>query len=113
MLCCFKFQKIFFLLCSEGIVVSLYVLGAFLLAGTLANLHAWAKAFRSLIFSQGKHLKRAVRVNESAPLTSLGVEVALMADMVKVIKNSLMFAISFINFNTYSVWMPLLDSRVD
>lgn len=68
----------------EGIVYALYVIGAILLAGSLANIHSWARAFSSLFFSQGRHLKRAFKSNEGAPLTALGAEVSVMTDMVKV-----------------------------
>jgi len=69
---------------SEAIKLSLYFLGAILLAGTVANLHSWAKALNSLLFSQSHHLQRAIKLNEGAPLTALGGEVALLTDMVKV-----------------------------
>lgn len=62
----------------------MYIIGGILIAGTLANIHAWAKALASLFISQSRHLKRALKNNEGAPLTALGVEVSLMADMVKV-----------------------------
>lgn len=68
----------------EGIVYSLYMVGAVLLAGTLANLSSWAKAFGSLFFSQGRHLKRTLNTSEGAPLTALGAEVSIMTDMVAV-----------------------------
>lgn len=67
---------------SQSIQVSLYVLGAILLAGVLANLHAWAKAMNSLFFSQGRYLKQIIKSNEGG-LAALGSEVMLMADMVK------------------------------
>lgn len=63
---------------------ALYVVGAILLAGSLANIHSWARAFSSLFFSQGRHLKRTFQMNEGAPLTALGAEVSIMTDMVKV-----------------------------
>lgn len=63
---------------------ALYVVGAILLAGSLANIHSWARAFSSLFFSQGRHLKRTFKMNEGAPLTALGAEVSIMTDMVKV-----------------------------
>lgn len=67
-----------------GMVYALYIIGAVLLAGSLANIHSWARAFGSLFFSQGRHLKRTLRMNEGAPLTALGAEVSVMTDMVKV-----------------------------
>lgn len=66
---------------SFGIVYNWW----YLVAGTLANIHAWAKALSSLFISQGRHLKKALKNNEGAPLTALGAEVSLMTDMVKVI----------------------------
>lgn len=72
---------------SEGdvhnIKVTLYVICALLATVIFTNLHVIAKALRSLFFSQSRHLRRALRSNESAPLTALGAEVALMTDMVK------------------------------
>lgn len=62
----------------------MYVVGAILLAGTLANVNAWAKAVSSLFFSQGRHLKRTLNTNDGAPLTALGAEVSIMTDMVAV-----------------------------
>lgn len=62
----------------------MYIIGGILIAGTLANIHAWAKALASLFISQSRHLKRALKNNEGAPLTALGIEVSLMTDMVKV-----------------------------
>ncbi|XP_052861765.1 kinase D-interacting substrate of 220 kDa isoform X3 [Anopheles cruzii] len=67
----------------EEIAVTIYVLLGFLLAGAIANLHAWSKLIGALFMSQGKHLKRAFSSNEAAPLTALGAEVSLMADMVR------------------------------
>lgn len=62
----------------------MYIIGGILVAGTLANIHAWTKAFGSLFVSQSRHLKKALKNNEGAPLTALGTEVSLMTDMVKV-----------------------------
>lgn len=42
------------------------------------------KFFQNLFFSQSRQLKKAIRVNEGAPLTALGAEVSIMTDMVKV-----------------------------
>uniref|UniRef100_A0AAG5DLJ4 KAP NTPase domain-containing protein n=1 Tax=Anopheles atroparvus TaxID=41427 RepID=A0AAG5DLJ4_ANOAO len=67
----------------EEIAVTIYVLLGFLLAGAIANLHAWSKLIGALFMSQGKHLKRAFNSNEAAPLTALGAEVSLMTDMVR------------------------------
>lgn len=64
--------------------LALYIIGGILIAGTLANIHAWTKAFSSLFVSQSRHLKKTLKSNEGAPLTALGVEVSLMTDMVKV-----------------------------
>lgn len=69
----------------SSIKYGLYVLGGVLLAGALANIQAWARAFSSLFFSQHRHLKKAFRSNEGAPLTALGTEVSIMTDMVKVL----------------------------
>lgn len=63
---------------------ALYILGAVLLAGFMANIQAWARAFASLFFSQSRHLKRTLKMNEGAPLTALGAEVSMMTDMIKV-----------------------------
>lgn len=62
----------------------MYIIGGLLIAGTLANIHAWGKALGSLFVSQSRHLKKALKNNEGAPLTALGTEVSLMTDMVKV-----------------------------
>lgn len=62
----------------------MYVIGGILIAGALSNIHAWTKAFGSLFISQSRHLKKALKNNEGAPLTALGTEVSLMTDMVKV-----------------------------
>ncbi|XP_055630398.1 kinase D-interacting substrate of 220 kDa isoform X2 [Toxorhynchites rutilus septentrionalis] len=67
----------------EAIAVAIYVLLGFLLAGTIANLHAWSKLIGALFMSQGKHLKQAFNANEAAPLTALGAEVSLMTDMIR------------------------------
>ncbi|XP_049538883.1 kinase D-interacting substrate of 220 kDa isoform X2 [Anopheles darlingi] len=67
----------------EEIAVTIYVLLGFLLAGAIANLHAWSKLTKALFMSQGKHLKQAFSNNEAAPLTALGAEVSLMTDMVR------------------------------
>uniref|UniRef100_A0A182P1J7 Uncharacterized protein n=1 Tax=Anopheles epiroticus TaxID=199890 RepID=A0A182P1J7_9DIPT len=67
----------------EEIAVAIYVLVGILLAGAIANLHAWSKLIGALFMSQGKHLKRAFNSNEAAPLTALGAEVSLMTDMVR------------------------------
>ncbi|XP_017040817.1 kinase D-interacting substrate of 220 kDa isoform X3 [Drosophila ficusphila] len=68
---------------KEQILVSLYVIAAVM--GTLicTHLHVLAKVFVSLFTSHIRLLKRAVRSSESAPLTMLGAEVAVMTDMVK------------------------------
>ncbi|XP_053671000.1 kinase D-interacting substrate of 220 kDa [Anopheles nili] len=67
----------------DEIAVAIYVLLGILLAGAIANLHAWSKLVGALFMSQGKHLKRAFNSNEAAPLTALGAEVSLMTDMVR------------------------------
>ena len=67
---------------SQSIQVALYVLGGFLLAGAVANLHVWAKAINSLCFSQGRYLKQIIKSNENG-LAALGGEVMLMSEMVK------------------------------
>ncbi|XP_033155617.1 kinase D-interacting substrate of 220 kDa isoform X1 [Drosophila mauritiana] len=68
---------------KEQILVALYVIAAVM--GTLicTHLHVLAKVFVSLFTSHIRVLKRAVRSSESAPLTMLGAEVAVMTDMVK------------------------------
>ncbi|KAH8348711.1 hypothetical protein KR084_010099 [Drosophila pseudotakahashii] len=68
---------------KEQILVGLYVIAAVM--GTLicTHLHVLAKVFVSLFTSHIRLLKRAVRSSESAPLTMLGAEVAVMTDMVK------------------------------
>ncbi|KAL5286345.1 KIDINS220 family protein [Megaselia abdita] len=67
----------------HNIKVTLYVICALLATVIFTNLHVILKALKSLFFSQSRHLRRALRSNESAPLTTLGAEVALMTDMVK------------------------------
>uniref|UniRef100_A0A4Y0BCQ0 Uncharacterized protein n=2 Tax=Anopheles funestus TaxID=62324 RepID=A0A4Y0BCQ0_ANOFN len=67
----------------DEIAVAIYILLGILLAGAIANLHAWSKLIGALFMSQGKHLKRAFNSNEAAPLTALGAEVSLMTDMVR------------------------------
>ncbi|KAH8401816.1 hypothetical protein KR009_008082 [Drosophila setifemur] len=68
---------------KEQILVALYVIAAVL--GTLicTHLHVLAKVCVSLFTSHIRLLKRAVRSSETAPLTMLGAEVAVMTDMVK------------------------------
>ncbi|XP_020802490.1 kinase D-interacting substrate of 220 kDa isoform X2 [Drosophila serrata] len=68
---------------KEDILVVLYVIAAVL--GTLicTHLHVLAKVCVSLFTSHIRLLKRAVRSSETAPLTMLGAEVAVMTDMVK------------------------------
>ncbi|XP_039435567.1 kinase D-interacting substrate of 220 kDa isoform X4 [Culex pipiens pallens] len=68
---------------SQEIAVAIYILLGFLLAGTIANLHAWSKLIGALFMSQGKHLKRSFNSSEAAPLTALGAEVSLMTDMIR------------------------------
>ncbi|EDV36140.2 uncharacterized protein Dana_GF12810, isoform B [Drosophila ananassae] len=65
------------------ILVALYVIAAVM--GTLicTHLHVLAKVCVSLFTSHIRQLKRAVRSSETAPLTMLGAEVAVMTDMVK------------------------------
>lgn len=70
--------------CRDAIKFALYIIGAILLAGFVANIQSWARAFASLFFSQSRHLKRTMKTNEGAPLTALGAEVSIMTDMVKV-----------------------------
>ncbi|XP_026841391.1 kinase D-interacting substrate of 220 kDa isoform X6 [Drosophila persimilis] len=67
----------------EQIQVVLYVVAAIL--GTLicTHLHVLAKVCVALFTSHIRQLKRAVRTSETAPLTMLGAEVAVMTDMVK------------------------------
>lgn len=78
--------KHFFLFCfRHGLRLAMYIIGGLLVAGTLANIHAWARALGSLFVSQSRHLKKALKNNEGAPLTALGTEVSLMTDMVKVV----------------------------
>lgn len=67
--------------------MAMYVVFAFLATSICANLHIWAKAVTSMFVSQAKQLRRSIKQNEGAPLTALGAEVALMADMVKVSDN--------------------------
>lgn len=67
----------------DEIAVTIYILLGFLLAGAIANLHAWSKLIGALFMSQGKHLKRSFNSNEAAPLTALGSEVSLMTDMIR------------------------------
>lgn len=91
---------------------ALYVVGAILLAGSLANIHSWARAFSSLFFSQGRHLKRTFKMNEGAPLTALGAEVSIMTDMVKVsILKYLFYGFNFTEFS--SAWMLSPNNKVD
>ncbi|XP_055537866.1 kinase D-interacting substrate of 220 kDa isoform X4 [Wyeomyia smithii] len=67
----------------DEIVVAIFILVGFLLAGTIANLHAWSKLVGALFMSQGKHLRRSFNSSEAAPLTALGAEVSLMTDMIR------------------------------
>lgn len=61
--------------------VSVYILGGILIAGAFVNLNAWAKAFNTIFFSQGRYLKQIMKSNEG--LTALGAEVMMLSDMVK------------------------------
>ncbi|XP_030381684.1 kinase D-interacting substrate of 220 kDa isoform X3 [Scaptodrosophila lebanonensis] len=67
----------------EQILVAVYVIAAVLATLICTNLHVLAKVCGSLFTSHIRQLKRAVRSSESAPLTMLGAEVAMMTDMVK------------------------------
>lgn len=67
---------------SKSLEIALYILGGVLLAGAIANLHAWAKALNTIFFSQGRYLKQIMKSNESG-LTALGTEVMMMADMIR------------------------------
>lgn len=78
------FMDIQFYSHRSSLRLALYIIGGILVAGVLANINAWAKAFSSLFISQSRRLKRALKHNEAAPLTALGAEVSLMTDMVKV-----------------------------
>lgn len=80
----FNIHLILLIFHRDGLIYALYIIGGILVAGTLANIHAWAKALGSLFVSQSRHLKKALKNNEGAPLTALGAEVSLMTDMVKV-----------------------------
>lgn len=66
---------------KKQIEVSLYVLAAVLVLGAFLNLNAWAKAFNTIFFSQGRYLKQIMKSNDG--LTALSGEVMMMADMVK------------------------------
>lgn len=61
--------------------VSVYILGGILVAGAFVNMNAWAKAFNTIFFSQGRYLKQIMKSNEG--LTALGAEVMMLSDMVK------------------------------
>lgn len=76
--------------------MALYIIGGMLAAGALANINSWTKAFGSLFISQSRHLKKALKHNEGAPLTALGTEVSLMTDMVKVRTNIFVVHLSFL-----------------
>ncbi|XP_023030564.1 kinase D-interacting substrate of 220 kDa isoform X9 [Drosophila willistoni] len=67
----------------QQILVAIYVIAAVLVTLICTHLHVLAKVFGSLFTSHKRQLKRAVRSNETAPLTMLGAEVAVMTDMVK------------------------------
>ncbi|KAH8263921.1 hypothetical protein KR038_004837, partial [Drosophila bunnanda] len=68
---------------KEDILVVLYVIAAVLGTLVCTHLHVLAKVCVSLFTSHIRLLKRAVRSSETAPLTMLGAEVAVMTDMVK------------------------------
>lgn len=61
--------------------ITLYVLSAVLVFGAFFNLNAWAKAFQTIFFSQGRYLKQIMKSNDG--LTAMSGEVMMMADMVK------------------------------
>lgn len=65
----------------KSLEVSVYILGGILVAGAFVNLNAWAKAFNTIFFSQGRYLKQIMKSNEG--LTALGTEVMMLSDMVK------------------------------
>lgn len=66
---------------KKSLEVSVYILGGILVAGAFVNLNAWAKAFNTIFFSQGRYLKQIMKSNEG--LTALGSEVLMLSDMVK------------------------------
>lgn len=66
---------------KKSLEVSVYILGGILVAGAFVNLNAWAKAFNTIFFSQGRYLKQIMKSNEG--LTALGAEVLMLSDMVK------------------------------
>lgn len=65
----------------KSLEVSVYILAGILVAGAFVNLNAWAKAFNTIFFSQGRYLKQIMKSNEG--LTALGTEVMMLSDMVK------------------------------
>lgn len=65
----------------KSLELSVYILGGILVAGAFINLNAWAKAFNTIFFSQGRYLKQIMKSNEG--LTALGAEVMMLSDMVK------------------------------
>lgn len=71
----------------HGLRLAFYIIGATLCAAAVANIAAWLRVIGALFMSQSRHLKRAMKNNEGAPLIALGAEVSLMADMVKVCLN--------------------------
>lgn len=66
--------------------VVIYVIGAILVAGIIANFHTIARLFNCLFVSQTGKLKRQSRSdgNDSAAIALLGTEVAIISDMIKV-----------------------------
>lgn len=66
---------------KKSLEVAVYILGGILVAGAFMNVNAWAKAFQTIFFSQGRYLKKIMKSNEG--LTALGAEVMMLSDMVK------------------------------
>lgn len=71
---------------KSALLIVLYITGAVLLAALVANFHIMTRLVSALFISQASHLKRLTRSNHEGglSLTTLGNEVTLMTDMVKV-----------------------------
>lgn len=84
---------------KNALLIIMYITGAVLLAALVANFHIMTRLVSALFISQASHLKRLTRSNNESglSLTTLGNEVTLITDMVKVRnENNLVF----IHFDT-------------
>lgn len=98
-----------------ALLIVLYITGAVLLAALVANFHIMTRLVSALFISQASHLKRLTRSNNESglSLTTLGNEVTLITDMVKVRNEKFLCKMKiFYGFHILSsAWTLLLDNK--